>query len=251
LAPEPATRYKARYPDPETNMAEPLDPPAPRDPRLDLYLAARECMVNSQIRPNKVNDPRILAAMRRLRRETFLPQNLVHLAYLDEDIPLGNGRIMLEPMVLARLLQSALLTENERVLVVGAGSGYSAAVLAECGAKVTALEEDPALIALAQAVLPNEAPAVTLVTGPLSAGWPAGAPYDVILIEGAVAAIPPALIGQAHSQTGRILTALCQQGRTTQAVIGEMSAGGISTCPLFDCATPPIPSLRPVPAFEF
>jgi protein-L-isoaspartate(D-aspartate) O-methyltransferase len=232
-------------------MAAPTDPPAPRDSLSDLYSAARECMVNSQIRPNKVNDPRILSAMRRVRREAFLPAGLAHLAYLDEDVPLGNGRVMLEPMVLARLLQSALLIDNERVLVVGAGSGYGAAVLAACGARVTALEEDPALIALAQAVLPTEAPAVTLVTGPLSAGWPAGAPYDVILIEGAVAAIPPALIAQVHRQNGRILTALAQPNRTTQAVIGEITAGGMSTCPLFDCATPLIPSLRPVPAFQF
>ena len=109
----------------------------------DVFTEARVCMVNSQIRPNKVTDSRILTAMRHIPRERFLPASLTPLAYVDEDIPLGNGRYMMEPMVLARLLQSALLQGNERVLVVAAGPGYGAAVLAACGCRVTALEEDP------------------------------------------------------------------------------------------------------------
>lgn len=217
----------------------------------DLFSAARECMVNSQIRPNKVNDPRILGAMRRLPREAFLPRSVIHLAYVDRDIPLGGGRFMMEPMVLARLVQAALLEENERVLVVGAGTGYGAALFAACGARVTALEEDPALIRIAQHILPIEAPGVTLVTGPLSAGWPAGAPYDVILIEGATEVVPPALISQLHAEAGRILAVLCGDGRTTQAIIGEVTPKGLGTCPIFDCGTPAIPSLRRTPTFEF
>ncbi len=110
--------------------------------------------------------------MRRLPRERFLPHALVPLAYADEDVPLGNGRFMLEPMVLAKLLQAATLLEHERVLVVGAGTGYGAAVLAACGCRVVALEEDPALLAIAETFLPQEAPGVTLASGPLSAGWP-------------------------------------------------------------------------------
>ncbi|WP_428487920.1 protein-L-isoaspartate O-methyltransferase family protein [Rhodopila sp.] len=221
------------------------------NPGAEMFAASRACMVNSQIRPNKVNDSRILTAMRRIPREAFLPVPVVPLAYLDEDIPLGNGRFMMEPMVLARLLQAALLQENERVLVVGAGPGYGAAVLAHCGCRVTALEEEPALIALARAVLPAEAPGVTLVTGPLAGGWPANAPYDVILIEGAVPEIPTALIGQLHGENGRILAVICGEGRTTQAVIGEVSPAGLGTCPIFDCGTPAIPSLRRAPVFEF
>ena len=87
-------------------------------------------------------------------------------------MPLGNGRFLMEPMVFARLLQAANLRENEHVLVVGAGTGYGAAVLAACGCRVTALEDDPDLLALADAALPREAPGVTLVSGPLAAGWP-------------------------------------------------------------------------------
>jgi protein-L-isoaspartate(D-aspartate) O-methyltransferase len=215
------------------------------------FADARNCMVDSQIRPNRVTDPRILAAMRRLPRERFLPTTLASLAYADEDVPLGNGRFMLEPMVLARLLQAANLRDNERVLVVGSGTGYDAAVLAACGCQVTALEEDAELLAIARAVMPVAAPGLTLVTGPLAAGWPAQAPYDLILIAGAVSHIPPALAAQTHQETGRILAAIYAAGRITQAVIAEATPAGLATSPLFDCATMPIPSLRQAPVFAF
>jgi len=217
----------------------------------DVFTEARECMVNSQIRPNKVGNPRILSAMRRIPRESFLPDTSRALAYADVDIPLGNGRYMMEPMVLARLLQAALLQDNERVLVVGAGPGYGAAVMAACGCRVTALEQDASLIALARAVLPTVATNVSLVAGPLVAGWPANAPYDVILIEGAVPEIPPALIGQLHHEIGRVLAVLCGERRTSQAIIGEVTAAGLGICPIFDCGTPPIPSLARAAVFEF
>jgi protein-L-isoaspartate(D-aspartate) O-methyltransferase len=217
----------------------------------DYFADARNHMVDSQIRPNRVTDPRVLSAMRRLPRERFLPASVAALAYADEDVPLGNGRFLLEPMVLAKLLQAASLRDNERVLVVGAGTGYGAAVLAACGCRVTALEEDAALLAIARGVLPAEAPGVTLATGPLAAGWPAQAPYDLILIEGAVPEIPPALAAQTHQGEGRILAAICADGRITQAVIAEATGAGLGVSPLFDCATQPLPSLRKARAFAF
>jgi protein-L-isoaspartate(D-aspartate) O-methyltransferase len=219
--------------------------------QAEHFADARNCMVDSQIRPNRVADPRILSAMRRLPRERFLPANVWPLAYADQDVPLGNGRFMQEPMVLARLLQAANLRDKERVLVVGAGTGYGAAVLAACGCRVTALEEDPALLAIARSVLPIEAPEVTLVSGPLADGWPANGPYDLILIEGAVPQIAPALAAQTHQETGRILAAIHREGGITQAVIAEATAFGVGISPLFDCATPPIPSLRNAPIFAF
>jgi protein-L-isoaspartate(D-aspartate) O-methyltransferase len=219
--------------------------------QAEHFADARNCMVDSQIRPNRVIDPRILSALRNLPRERFLPANAWPLAYADEDVPLGNGRYMLEPMVLAKLLQAANLRDNERVLVVGANTGYGAAVLAMCGCRVTALEEDASLLAIAGTVLPQEAPGVTVVSGPLAAGWPANGPYDLILIEGAVPGIPPALAAQTHQETGRILAAIHTEGRVTQAVIAETTPFGVGISPLFDCATPPIPSLRRAPAFAF
>ncbi len=217
----------------------------------DLFAHARDCMVDSQIRPNRVADPRVLSAMRTLPRERFVPQAVASLAYADHDIPLGNGRYLMEPMVFARLLQAAKLREDEQVLVVGAGTGYSAAILAACGCRVTALEEDAALLALAGSVLPTLAPGVNVAAGPLAAGWPSHGPYDVILIEGAVPEIPAALPAQIRQETGRILTALHIPGRVTQAVIAEATSFGLSLSPLFDCATRLLPSLRKAPAFSF
>ena len=158
---------------------------------------------------------------------------------------------MLEPMVLARLLQVARLRDNERVLVVGAGTGYGAAVLAACGCRVIALEDDASLAWIARSVLPVEAPGVTVVSGLLAAGWPAQAPYDLILIEGAVPEIPPALAAQTHQESGRILAVDHGEGRIAQAVIAEATAAGLAISPLFDCATPPLPSLRKAPVFAF
>ena len=103
------------------------------------FTAARMLMVNGQVRPNKVTDSRVLAAMRRLPRERFVPADRAALAYSDEDVPLGRDRYLVEPMVIARLVQIAAVQEGDRALVVGSGSGYGAALLAACGATVTAL----------------------------------------------------------------------------------------------------------------
>ncbi len=158
-------------------------------PQSTDYTAARNNMVDSQIRPNRVTDPRVLDAMRSLPREQFVPPALAALAYLDEDLPLGGGRVLMEPMVLARLLQMARIRPGERVLVVGSGTGYGAAVAAACGALVVALEEDEALTAIALRVLPRVAPSVRLVDGRLSAGLPSEGPWDAIIVQGAVTAI--------------------------------------------------------------
>ena len=217
----------------------------------DHHTDARKRMVDSQIRPNKVSDPRILDAMRHLPRERFLAAGMAALAYSDQDVPLGEGRFLMEPMVLARLLQIAAPREGERALVVAAGTGYGAAVLSLCGPRVTAVEESQALLALSSAALAAEAPGVNLVAGPLSAGWAAGAPYDVILIEGAVRNIPPAIAAQLRVDGGRLVTVLTGAGRTNRAVLAEATPGGLRAQPMFDCATPPLPSLLPEPEFVF
>jgi protein-L-isoaspartate(D-aspartate) O-methyltransferase len=217
----------------------------------DLFAEARNRMVDSQIRPNRVTDPRITGAMRRLPRERFLLPDLASLAYADEDVPLGTGRVLMQPMAISRLVQLAAPIRGERALVVAAGVGYGAAVLAACGLRVTALEEDPALLALARHALTEVAPDVSVVSGMLSAGWPTGAPYDVILLEGAVRTIPPALAQQLRNNGGRLVTVLCTDGRTSQAVLAEASGAGLRAQPMFDCPSPLLPSLLPAPAFAF
>jgi protein-L-isoaspartate(D-aspartate) O-methyltransferase len=214
------------------------------------YETARNLMVDSQVRPNKVTDPRIIAAMRALPRERFVPPNLAPLAYSDSDVPLGRGRAMVEPMTIARLVQLAAVRDGDRVLVVGAGSGYGAALLAACGGRVTALEDDPDLLALARVALAGIA-GIALVTGGLGEGWAAGAPYDVVFIEGAVEDIPPALPAQMRGPAARLVAVRAAGGRVGQAVLGELSPGGLKLRPDFDCVAPLLPSLRRVPGFVF
>jgi protein-L-isoaspartate(D-aspartate) O-methyltransferase len=206
-------------------------------------------MVDSQIRPNKVTDPRIISAMRRLPRERFVPPHFAARAYADEDVPLGDGRVLMEPCIIARLVQLAAVAAGERALVVATGTGYGAALLAACGARVTALEEVAALQATARSMLAELAPSVSLVAGPLAAGWPPGAPYDVILIEGAVPGIPSEIGAQLHRQSGRLVAVI--SGSMCQAVLAEATAAGLRAQPMFDCMTAPLPSLLPSAGFVF
>src|SRR4051794_25841983 len=159
------------------------------------YADARKRMVDGQLRPNRVTDPRVLDAMRELPREDFLPAAAQARAYADEDVPLPGGRAMLAPMYIARLAQLAAVRPGDRALVVCAGTGYGAAVLARCGARVTAIEPDPALAGIAGKVLAANLPAgaVRIEAARPAEGFPGGAPYDVILIEGEVPAMPAAL----------------------------------------------------------
>ncbi|HUB48339.1 MAG TPA: protein-L-isoaspartate O-methyltransferase [Acetobacteraceae bacterium] len=217
----------------------------------DLLAEARNRMVDSQLRPNRVIDPRIIGAMRRMPRERFLPANATALAYADQEVPLGNNRALLQPMAIARLVQLAAPLPGEHALVVAAGTGYGAALLSACGPRVTALEEDAALLSIAHRVLPELAPAVSLVAGSLAAGWPSEAPYDIILLEGAVQAIPPALAQQLRNHTGRLVTVICKDGLTSSAVLAEAAGAGLRAQPMFDCPAPELPSLRPTPAFVF
>lgn len=221
------------------------------DAAAEAFAEARNHMVDSQIRPNKVTDPRIIAAMRQLPRERFLPSHLTPLAYVDEDVPLGHGRVLMEPMVIARLVQLTAVMAGERALVVGAGTGYGTALLAACGARVTALEETASLQAIARTVLAELAPSVSLVTGPLAAGWAPGAPYDVILIEGAVQEIPPAIGDQLHREVGRLVAVCITSGGIGQAVLAESTVAGLRTQPMFDCSTPALPGLVSSPGFVF
>jgi protein-L-isoaspartate(D-aspartate) O-methyltransferase len=221
------------------------------DSVAEAYTEARNRMVDAQIRPSKVTDPRIIAAMRQLPRERFVSPPLAPRAYADEDVPLGEGRVLVEPVVIALLVQLTSVIAGQRALVVAAGTGYGSALLAACGARVTALEDSAFLQACARSVLAELAPSVRLVTGPLSAGWPVGAPYDVILIEGGVPGIPPAIGEQLHRQAGRLVTVCVGAAGIGHAVVAEATAAGLRMQPMFDCATPPIPSLMPAPGFVF
>ncbi len=221
---------------------------APVMPEAGLVLA-RNLMVDGQLRPSRVNDRRILDAMRSLPRESFVPAHLANLAYVDENLPLGGGRVLVKPLVLARLLQLARPRAGETALIVGAGSGYGAAVLAACGLHVIALEEDPALVALARQA-PHDEAFVTIFHGKLAEGYAASAPYDLVVIEGAVRAIPTTIANQV-ADGGRLVTILAPPGGASVAVLAEPSLGGLRAQPEFDAAAPLLPGLAPAPTFVF
>ncbi len=229
--------------------AEPFPATAPA---LD-FDQARATMVDGQVRPNKVTDPRILEAMRSLPREAFVPAALAPFAYMDADLALGRGRVLMQPMNTARLLQLARPRSGERALVVGGGAGYLAAILARCGLAVALLDDDEALLALARRVAPGEAAGsagVRVFQGELAQGLPGQAPYDLIVVEGAAAAIPPAL-GPQLAPGGRIIAVLAAFDGLTRAVIAERTAAGLRAQLQFDCATALLPGLMPRPAFRF
>jgi protein-L-isoaspartate(D-aspartate) O-methyltransferase len=216
------------------------------------YADARRRMVDGQLRPNRVTDPRLLDAMRSLPREEFLPPALRSRAYADEDVPLPGGRTLMEPMVIAKLLQLAEPRPGDRGLVVCAGTGYGAAVLGHIGVRVIALEADAALAALAKAALAATLPAGTVRLEPAdpAGGFPAGAPYDVILIEGAVPEIP-AVIADQLAEGGRLVAVQDAGGRQGRAVLGRRLGGVVTVTPAFDCATAALPAFAPVPSFVF
>lgn len=209
----------------------------------------RAHMVDSQVRPNQVSDSRVIRAMRTLPREAFAPSGAR--VYADADIDLGGGRFLLAPLVIARLTQLVLAGEPAKILVIGAGAGYGAAILAASGAAVTALEAESRLDTGALAAY---APGVTRVTGDLPKGFAEGGPYDAIMIEGAVAEIPLALAAQL-APGGRLVTILAERqgggARLGQMVIAESRGQGFAVVKVFDCTSRVIPAFQPASAFVF
>jgi protein-L-isoaspartate(D-aspartate) O-methyltransferase len=220
------------------------------------FTEARMRMVDSQVRTADVTDLALVAALRAVPRERFVPETLRPLAYADSDLqlkPASAGsppRYLMETAPFARLVQAAELEPGEGVLDVGAATGYGAAILARLAARVVALESDAELAAVASANLAAAgAASATVAVGPLPAGWPAGAPYDVILIEGAVEEVPAALLAQL-ADGGRLL-AVVGQGRAAPAMRYTRSGEEISGRPIFDADLRPLPGFRRPRGFVF
>ncbi|MBR0658018.1 protein-L-isoaspartate O-methyltransferase family protein [Neoroseomonas oryzicola] len=216
------------------------------------FAEARRFMVDGQLRPNRVEDPRIVAALRDLPRERFVPPALAARAYADADVPLPGGRAMLKPLVLARLVQLAALKRGERALVLAAGTGFGAALMAAIGGTVTAVESDPALLAIARAALPAATPAgsVTIVQADPAQGHAAGAPWDVILIEGGVGEVPAAIEEQL-AEGGRLVAVGLAGGPPGRALLARRAGGTTTTTAAFDAHAPALPGFAAAPAFAF
>jgi protein-L-isoaspartate(D-aspartate) O-methyltransferase len=208
------------------------------------FNSMRRAMVASQLRTTAVNDARVVEAMGAVPRERYVPAERASLAYVDTLVPLGGGRALNPPMATGRLLTAAELRPTDRALVVGAATGYAPAVLARLVATVVALEVDPAL-PTSGALAAN----VERVNGPLEAGWSASAPYDVILIDGAVEAIPDALVAQL-AEGGRLVAGLIERG-VTRLVLGRRAAGGFGVTAFADAESALLPGFAAPPAFRF
>jgi protein-L-isoaspartate(D-aspartate) O-methyltransferase len=219
------------------------------DASLASLADARDNMVDCQLRPNKVNDRRILDAMRRLPRELFVAPGALALAYADVEVPAGQGRFLLAPMVMARLIQAAELPAAAAVLVLGAG--YAAAVLAAFGARVTVVEPDAAVLAAARQAIAACGVSVAFEQAPMAGGWPGGAPYDGIFVDGAVRQLP-ALAGQLRvAPPGRLCAVVAAQGRAGVAIMAEAAGGGLAPRPLFDCTASVLAEFDPPAGFRF
>ncbi|MFM9828952.1 MAG: protein-L-isoaspartate O-methyltransferase family protein [Sphingomonas sp.] len=207
-------------------------------PSATAYGAMRAAMVASQLRPGGVSDARLVAALATVPREAFLPFAVAELAYRDMVVTLGNGRMSNLPIATGRLLNEARLQPTDTVLLVGAAGGYAAAVLAAVVARVVAVESDSALLAIARPALASLSN-VTLVEAPLAAGQAASAPYDVIIIDGAVEEVPQVLVDQL-AVGGRMTTGLVDNG-VTRLAAGRRTEGGFALAAFadLDCAVLP------------
>lgn len=215
------------------------------------YAAARLNMVEGQLRTNGVTDPALLEALLTVPRERFVPEALKGAAYVDDDVPLGNSRYLMQPLVLARLIMLAELHDKARVLFVGAGSGYDAAIAARLAGQVVALEADPSLAATARRLLGELTRGnVNVVEGPLQQGSAATGPYDAILFGGAIAEVPEGIVRQL-GKAGRIAAVIAPEGRVAQVTVMTRAGEGLSRRPVFDAGTHTLPGFASEPAFVF
>lgn len=216
------------------------------------YACARFNMVENQIRTNKVHDPNVAAALAATPREAFLPKGLRGCAYVDEDIALGGGRFMIEPLVLARLMQAAEPRAGDVVLAVGDAAGWASAVLSRLVTTVVAVESDADCAQrAAQALSDQGIDNVAYVGGDPAAGFPAQAPYDAILYLGAVAEIPASVCRQL-ADGGRLAAVVDAAGRGAGKGVQVVRVGDtFGRRVLFDAATPYLPGMAPKPRFVF
>ena len=218
---------------------------------MTLNEAARVNMVESQLRPNRVTDERLIAAFMRIRRELFVPERLRGVAYVDDDLPLGNGRYMMKPMVAARLLQAATVDAKDTALVIGAGVGYEAALLALLVRSVIALEDNPDLARIGRsALVDHRIASVSYVETPLPLGHRQRSPYDLVLFGGAISVIPQEIKAQL-AEGGRIAVVLRSHECVGRATLITRTGGVLASRVIFDAATPLLPSFASKPAFVF
>jgi protein-L-isoaspartate(D-aspartate) O-methyltransferase len=215
------------------------------------YTRARLNMVENQLRPNQIHDPRLLRAMGEMPREHFLPKSLRGVAYADEDLSLPQGGHLIEPLALARMIQAAEIKPQEVVLLLGCTTGYAAAILAQLAATVILVQPDPAAAQQVETVLEEHAVdnVVVAVSDDPASGQPSQAPFDVILLAGSVEVVPPPLLDQI-GEGGR-LVAVIDGGRVGKGTVFTRLHGVIGRQVLFDARIPRLPGLARRAEFAF
>jgi protein-L-isoaspartate(D-aspartate) O-methyltransferase len=212
------------------------------------FATARRHMVDGQVRTADVTDLRIIAALLEVPRERFMPPASVSLAYLDLDVPVSASRRLLKPMVLAKLIQAAEIGAADRVLDAGCATGYTAAVLARIAGQVVALEQDAGIAKAASEAL-SALPNVGVANGPLTEGWSQGAPYDVIVLEGATEIVPHALCQQLKD--GGRLVCVLGAGPGSKAMLYRRSGTEVGGRAIFDASAALLPGFAKTPVFAF
>ena len=216
------------------------------------YAAVRHNMVESQLRTCKVTNSHLIDAMDDVPRERFVPKQLSSIAYVDEDLQVAPGRYLMEPLVLARLLQAAAITEEDVALDIGCGTGYSAAVLGRLAGTVVGLEADSGLADAAGDTLSAVgADNVIVVSGNLADGYSRQGPYGVILFSGGIPFVPPAIIDQL-AEGGRMVAVLRGPGEAIgRATLWVKLRGELSHRVVCDASVPPLPGIQADTAFTF
>ena len=208
------------------------------------YTRARLTMVENQLRPHRIDDPGLIAAMREVPRERFVPKALRGVAYADEDLPLPDGRYLIEPLALARLIQAARIRPSDVVLVLGCSTGYVGAVVARLAGTVILVAPDEASGKQLESLL-EELGAdnmVVVITPSPATGHPEQAPFDVILLAGSVEQVPPALLEQI-GEGGR-LVAVIDDGRIGKGMVFTRLHGVVGRRVLFDAQIPGLPGFE-------
>lgn len=215
------------------------------------FARARRNMVDCQLRTNRVTDRALLAAFEETPRERFVDPAHQAIAYADERVPMGNGRFLAPPMVLGRLLQDLAIPPDAVALDVGCGTGYSAALLSRLAATVVALECDPVLARAANDLLTGLAcDNAIVVEGPLAEGYPPQAPYDIILIGGAIGRVPEAILDQL-AEGGRLAAIMSEGDGLCRGVLMTRRGGIASRRIVCDATAPPMPGFEREPGFVF
>jgi protein-L-isoaspartate(D-aspartate) O-methyltransferase len=215
------------------------------------FSRARQNMVDCQLRTNKVVDDALIARFETVPRELFVDETMQSIAYVDEDVPMGNGRYLTAPMILAKLLQELSISPNEIVLDVGCGTGYSSAILSGLADTVVALEQDSELATKANDLLTElAADNAIVVEAPLTGGYATQGPYDIILVSSAIAEVPTALTDQL-ADGGRLAAVIDDGKGQGKAILLVKRHGVVSKRDLFDASVPRLPGFEPKMGFVF